>query len=329
MATQSAARPRLPLNTFSIAFGLSGLAGTWTAATTVLNSPRSIGEILWILAALVWISTIVRYVATARSAHAAMADAKDPVLGPFASLVPATGSLLSGHLVSIARTPGSIGVWICFIATVGFGVWFVARLMSVPREQGALHGGYLLPTVAASLIASQSLAGVGAPTLATAVFGVGLLFWALIGSILLARFMTGPAVPGPLLPTLAVFSAPPAVAGNAWWAMNGAEASTEITLLTGVMVALLIPHAFLIRRYIALPFAVGFWALTFAAASSATFSIRVLSLASGPWVTPVSWLVVAAATAIVATIGIRTVLGHRPRARRLTSTTEKIASPVS
>jgi len=47
--------------------------------------------------------------------------------------------------------------------------------------------GSLLPAVAASLLTAQSLATIGQPTLAVGFFAAGILFWLLIGAVLLAR----------------------------------------------------------------------------------------------------------------------------------------------
>ncbi len=309
-------RARLPLNTFGIAFGLSGLAGTWTAATTQLGAPRAAGEALWALAAVVWLATAARYALRLRSWCDLGEDLRHPVLGPFAALVPTTASLLAAHLAGVAplRVVATVGVDVAAAAALAFLAWFVADLLSRPRDPSALHGGYLLPSVAASLVAAQSLATVGQRTAAVAALGVGLLFWVLVGAALLARLATGPQVPGGLLPTLAIFSAPPAVAGNAWWAVNGAATPVVHQLLLGTLVALLAPQAFLARRYLRQPFALGFWALTFTTAASATYALRLASQAPSAATAVVGWLLVAAATAVVGAVGVRSLALLRPSA---------------
>ncbi|WP_159792869.1 SLAC1 family transporter [Puerhibacterium puerhi] len=312
------ARPRLPLNTFGIAFGLSGLAGTWTAAAAQLGAPRAVGEALWALAAVVWMTTVVRYAARLRSPRDLGEDLRHPVLGPFAALVPTTASLLAAHAAGVGplRVAATVAVDLAAAAALAFLAWFVADLLTRPRDLAALHGGYLLPSVAASLVAAQSLATVGQRAAAVAALGVGLLFWVLIGAALLARLATGPQVPGGLLPTLAIFSAPPAVAGNAWWAIDGAATPVVHQLLLGTMVALLAPQLFLVRRYLRQPFAIGFWALTFTAAASATYALRLATQAPGSASgAVVGWLVVAAATAVVGTVGVRSLALLRPRPR--------------
>jgi tellurite resistance protein len=138
-----------------------------------------------------------------------------------------------------------------------------------------------------------------------------------VGAMLLYRLTAGPPVPGPLLPTLAILAAPPAVAGNAWWTITDGAPSTVHTLLVGVLVALLLPQLFLVRRYLATAFAIGFWATTFTAAASATYAVRVLSETHSVWHTTVSWVAVALATALVGSIAVRSVGLLRRRAPHL------------
>lgn len=298
-------RSRTPLNTIGIAFGTAGLAGTWTAAGPTLGAPVAIADALWIVDAVAWAVILVRYVAGAGGPRAILSDLRNPVLGPFAALYPVVGSLLAAHAAEWLPALAAGVVWAMLVVTTVFGAWFVSTLLTVPREVGALHGGYLLPTVAATLLTGQALDVIGYPTLALGYFCVGILFWVLIGSVLLYRYATGPRIPEALLPTLAIFSAPPAVAGNAWWTMTGGEPSVVTVALAATMVALLLPHVFLVRQYLISTFAIGYWALTFTAASSATFGIRLVS-AAGWGVTGqiASWVIVLAATVIVGAIAV-------------------------
>lgn len=330
MSTTNQPRPRLALNTFGIAFGTAGIACTWTAAGVELDAPSAVGEVLWAAAAVAWVVTIVRYLRRPGGPPAVLADLRHPVLGPFAALVPAVGSLLSAHLAGALPTLGAVGVWMTTAVTTLFGAWFVTTLLTVPRDAATLHGGYLLPTVAASLLTAQSLATIGHPQLATGYFAAGVLFWLLIGAVLFARLATGTEVPAPLLPTLAILSAPPAVAGNAWWAITDGVPSPAHTVLAGTMVALLLPHLFLVRRYVTSGFAIGFWAMTFTAAASATYGVRLLSTADlGTLGSVFAWMVVGTATLLVGTIATKsvTLVFRARRARSNNSSPTSVDGP--
>ncbi|MFD6138794.1 transporter [Promicromonospora sp. NPDC060271] len=306
-------RTGVPLNYFGMSFGLAGLAGTWTEAATLLGSPPLLGELLWALAMLVWIGTIGTYAVGARTLSHVVQDLRHPVLGPFAALVPLPPMLLGAHLAGLAPVVSDVLVWVAVGGSALFGGWFLARIVTAPPGFSAVHGGYLLPTVAAGLVAAQTLATIGAHDVALAAFGSGALFWALFGAALLARVLSGPELPGGLLPTFAIFAAPPAVAGNAWWVLSGQDVGYVGLALAGAMVAVVLPHLFLLPRYLAQPFTPGFWAFTFTAAASATFGVRMLSNASTVWSTAGAWLLVAAATVVIGVIGVLTVVALAPR----------------
>lgn len=299
-------RPRIALNTFGIAFGTAGLAGTWTVAPQQLAAPQAISDILWVAAATVWIVTIARYLHRAGGFTAIRTDLENPVLGPFAALIPTVGSLISARLVEWWPTVAVVGVWAMLAPTTVFGSWFVARLVAVSRDPSNLHGGYLLPTVASVLIAAQSMAAIGQTAVALGYFSVGIFFSAVITTVLIFRLMTGPKLPDPLVPTLAIVSAPPAVAGNAWWAISHGTPSNVNIVLGALMVAMLAPQLFLIRHYVHTAFVLGFWAITFTAASSDTYAVHLLTGESaGARGVALGWLAVLMATVVVGTVAVR------------------------
>ncbi|WP_203137214.1 hypothetical protein [Microbacterium sp. JZ31] len=296
-------RTRPALNLIGIAFGTAGLAGTWTTATGALDAPAAVGEVLWVVAAVAWVTIVVRYLARIGSLAQLTADLRSPVLGPFAALYPVVGSLLFAHIMPLAPALAATGVWVMAGLSTTFGAWFVASLLTQPREAATLHGGYLLPTVAAALLTAQSLAAIGHPEIALGYFATGILFWLLLGAVLFGRFVTGPRIPGPLLPTLAIFSAPPAVAGNAYWVMTEGEPFAVHGVLAATMVALLLPHLFLVPRYLETAFGVGFWALTFTAAASASYVTRLLvTPGASPVAVAAAWAAVVAASLLVAAV---------------------------
>lgn len=313
-------RPRTRLNAFGAGFGLSGLAGTWTAVSTQLAGPRWAAEVLWAVAAAAWLGVLVVYVVRSGGARRVVDDLHDPVLAPFAALVPITASLLGAHLYTLAPEAGRVVVVVAVVATLAYGAWFTAQSLVEPRELATLHGGHLLPTVAGSFLSGQALAAVGHPTLGAGLVWAGVMFWLLLGGVLLVRFLTAPRLPGPLLPTLAIFSAPPAVAGNAWWVVAGVPAGLTLhdapvhLALAGALVLLLAPHAALLGRYRRLPFTTGFWAFTFTAASSATYAVHLLGVHGGSAAIAGAWVAVAAATVFIGAIGVRSLVGLR-RAR--------------
>ncbi|WP_166789746.1 C4-dicarboxylate transporter [Cryobacterium fucosi] len=300
---------RAPLASLGIPFGLAGLAGTWTMAGATLGTPAGIGDALWLLATVVWIAAIGNYLVRSRNhGGRVLRDVDDPVQGPFASLAPTTGMLIGSHLaVSLPLVGRSLSVACIGLALV-LGARFVAQLAVRENSVDLVHAGYLLPTVAAFLIAGQSAGGLGWPVAAIAGIGVGLLFWLLLGTIVLARMAFRPPLPAVLLPTFAIFSAPPAVAGNAWFAVNGGGLDTAQHLLLGTFVLLIGVQLAMVVTYWRLSFTLGFWAFTFTAASSGTYALHWLDLAGAPGRQVWGYLVLAVVTALIGSIAVRSVL---------------------
>ena len=310
-----------PLNLFGIAFGLSGLAGTWTVASEALGMSRIPANVLWIVAAVAWLVSVARYLLGARTVRQLQEDLGHPVLGPFAALIPTTGMLLGATLSRFAPTAGKTVVLVMFVLGIAVATAFVRRLLLGGLDLDQLHAGYLLPTVAAGLIGGQALATVGLREIGLASFGVGILMWLLLGAALTARLAFRPALPDALIPTMAIYSAPPAVAGNAWFALDGGRLDLFQHLLFGTFVLLILIQLALIPTYARLPFGLGFWALTFTTAASGTYGIHWLAASGVPAGQALTVVVLTAITLMIGWVAVRSILlisgaGRLPRRPR-------------
>jgi tellurite resistance protein len=300
---------RAPLSSLGIPFGVSGLAGTWTMAARASLADEAIAEALWMLAAAVWIAVVANYLWRSRlDGGRVRNDLRDPVQGAFASLAPIAAMLICTHYAQYVPAAGRVVTALLMAVALVFGAWFLAQVALAPRSIDAVHAGYLLPTVAAMFILGQGAGTFGWTLLGQAAVAVGILFWLLLGTIILARVAFRPA-PGPaLVPTFAIFSAPPAVAGNAWFALNGGRIDLVATMLLGTFVVLILVQIMMLGAYWRLPFSLGFWAFTFTAASSATYAAHWLDLWGGPGHAAWAWLAVALATLLIGSIAVRSVV---------------------
>lgn len=278
---------RLPLNHFGIPFGLSGLAGTWTIATNALGVPDAVGLALWAVAAIAWLGVLTQYFLRAsRAGGSVLADLRHPFLGPFASLIPVVGILLGGALAGQWLIGGRVLVGISVSAIAIVSAWMLAQWMTGSITAPVFHPGYFLTIVAGGLIGAIELAQVGATTLAVIALGVGVFFWAVMAAVVLARLVATETIPDPVIPSLAIFSVPPSVAGIAWFAINGEKIDVIHQILLGIMLFLLLSQLFLVRRYAKIPFGIAYWSFTFTVAAPATYGIHWL------WLTqPAGWQV--------------------------------------
>jgi tellurite resistance protein len=300
---------RIPLNTLAIAFGLAGLAAVWTTSARLLGAPDWIGQVLWGGVVVAWVWLIVAHLRRGlRSAESLGQQLKHPAQGPIAALVPVVGMLIGAELYRFAPVPGELLVVVSIVVAAAFAAWILAFWHSGALTPEAFHGGYLLPTVAGGLIAATTSYKVGLPMVALACFGVGLFFWVVISTVLLARLAFFTPLPAALTPTCAILLAPPAVAGTAWFTINGERADLLSTVLLGLLVLMALQQVALIPRYRVLPFTLGFWSFTFPLAAAGGYGIEWLSIAGFPGWQVVAWLLVAVVTVVVVLVGIRSLV---------------------
>ncbi|MFP3465365.1 transporter [Leifsonia sp. SIMBA_070] len=300
---------RIPLNTLAIAFGLAGLATVWTVAARLLGVPELVGQLLWVVVAVAWLWLIVAHLRRgARSAESLADQLRHPAQGPIAALVPVVGMLLGADLYRFVPLAGVILVIASIVVAAGFAGWILAFWHSGSLPPEAFHGGYLLPTVAASLIAATTSYRIGVPALAIGAFAVGVFFWVVISTVLLARLAFFSPLPDALTPTCAILLAPPAVAGTAWFTINGEHADLVSMALLGLLVLMALQQLALLPRYRRLSFTLGFWSFTFPLAAAGGYGAEWASVAAFPGWQLVAWLLVALVTVVILAVAVRSLL---------------------
>jgi tellurite resistance protein len=308
---------RIPLNTFAIAFGLAGLAEAWTAAGRLFRWPDAVGWAFWAVAAVAWVALLVAHGARgARTGLRLRDQLRHPAQGPIAALVPVVAMLLGEQLVRLQPVAGAVVIAVAVVVAALFAGWMLSLWMSGDRPVDAVHGGYFLPTVAAGFIGASALQAAGWHVAALASFAVAALFWIVIQAILLARLAFRPPLPDALMPTLMIQVAPPAVGGLAWLELTGDRFDAVQAGLTGLLVVLLLSQAFLFPRFRRLRFTIGFWSFTFPLAAAGTYGIAWAGTAAAPWGAAAGAAILAGVTALIAGIGIRTIVdAARDRSR--------------
>jgi tellurite resistance protein len=301
----------IPPNSFGMAFGTVGLAGTWLAAADTGLAPRAVGDALLAVAAALWAVVLAAYAVHVGAHRGTLrSDLAHPVLAPFVSLAVITPMVLAARGVAPwAPTLGAVLVDVFLAATVLHGAWFTGQLIAGEYAIDQMHPGYFLPTVAGGLVASASAAEVGQHGLGTAMFGYGMICWAILGSMILARLFFRPALPPPLRPTLAIEVAPAAVASLAWSAVHGPAIDTLTAVLAGYGVLMVLAQVRLVPIYLRLPFGVGFWAFAFAWAAVATTALHWIAGTRPAGGAVWAWLVIAAVSLLIGGIAARSAVG--------------------
>ena len=301
--------PRIPPNTFGTAFGLSGLAGTWSAAASAGLAPRWIAQALLAVAAVTWLAVLVGYLACALGRGGSLrGDLTHPVLSPFLSLALITPMVLaSAGIAPHAPAVGAVLTDLFIALIVLHGAWFTGQLIYGDYALDQLHPGYFLPTVAGGLVAAMSAAGVGQPVLGHVMFGYGMVCWFVLGSIILARLFFRPALPAALTPTLAIEVAPAAVASLAWFALRGGVIDEIAQFLAGYGVLIVLAQLRLLPMFLRLRFSTGFWAFTFSWAAVASVVLHWLVVTRPSGYLAWAWIVLAGITVLIAAIAVRSI----------------------
>ena len=171
-----------------------------------------------------------------------------------------------------------------------------------------MHPGYYLPTVAGGLVGASMLAQVHLRALADASFGLGIVCWLLLGSVVLNRLFTVRRLPTALVPTMAIELAPPAMAGVAYFALAGPAPNVIAYAIGGYAVLMALAQVRLIPIYARLRFSPGFWAFTFSYAIAATYALLWIIRANPPGATGYAIAAITGITTLIAAIAARTVV---------------------
>jgi tellurite resistance protein len=299
----------LTANLFAVSFGVAGLAQAWSAVTHLAGASDWPGNVLWIVAAVTWLITVAAYLANVAAQRRWKTELSDPTFGPFTALIVIVPMLLGARLAEQARGAGEVVFGCSAILVVLAGAWITGDWITDDGDIRRWHPGYYLPTAAGGLIAGGASAALGFTTLSHVLFGLGITSFVVLGSIIQLRLYVGPSLPPPLLPTIAIELAPPVVAGNSWFAINGGKVDTVEAVLAGLAVLLLLVQLRLIPLYRRAPFGPGFWAFLFPFAAAVTYGVHWLAAEHVRGGTALGYALVGVLTAGFALLAARTVIG--------------------
>jgi len=298
--------PRVPPNLFAIVLGIAGLAQAWRAAVPLLGTPQAIPDALSILDAALWLVLVGLYVA--QGPRIILADLRDPILSPFISSSILTAMILSATLANAAFAAGRVLVIVFLAVAIALGGWLTGQWMTGGIDPDSVHAGYFLPTAAGGLIGANAAAQVHLHALAEASFGIGVICWVLLGSTILNRLFSRPALPSALVPTMAIELGVPAVAGSAYFAVAGRTVSLMACVLGGYAVLMAVAQVRLIPVYRRLSFTPGAWTFVFSYTAATAYALEWLAIKKPPAATGYAIAAIALLTAFVSWIAFRTVV---------------------
>jgi tellurite resistance protein len=195
-------------------------------------------------------------------------------VAPFYSLFPISGMLLSVGLEQYAFGIARVLFIIFFVGTLLFGGWITGQWIVDESGTDAIHPGYFFPTATGGLIGADGAGRFGFIQWGWMSFGIGMICWLVLSSIILNRIFTYTRLPLALIPTLAIEVAPPAVAGSAYFTLTSQHVDFLAYILGGYTLLMALVQLRLFSLYRTLPFSASFWSFTFPYATAASYLLR-------------------------------------------------------
>lgn len=270
---------------FSLVMGLSGLALAWHAATPLLGDmANGVALVVGALAAVVFgvlaVASLLRW---QRHAPALAEDLKHPVRHAFVATVPVSLLLLATLAHTLGLAGGGVQAlwWAGSLLQWWATLWVLGRWLTPVSAEGLPAGNHslwphitpvLFIPVVGNVVAPLAGVGLGHGIWAAAQFGVGLMLWPVVLTLVLARRIAHGPLPDRLLPTWAITLAPPAVVGIAL--LRWEAPVPWVAALWGLALFALLWVGAQGRRMVGQPFGIAFWALSFPLAAFTTLTLQ-------------------------------------------------------
>jgi tellurite resistance protein len=317
--------PIIPPNFFGIAFGLAGLAEVWVLASSTLGVSDLIGRVLLLVAASAWMTLLVIYFS--KGWRGVRDDWRNPIFSPFLALVVIVPTLLAGELCNAELGPGRVLVIVFSSMAVAVGGWSTGQWVINDLYDECMHPGYLLPTATGGFVGSIAASQAHLHLLAEAWFGVGMISWLLIASIVLNRLFIRPRLPPALTPTLALEAGPPLVAGVAYHLLHRGSVDAFAAALGGYAILMVVLQLRLTSIYRRLSFSPGFWSFTFPTAAVGLDGLVWLRATQPAGYTVYAAILIGLVTLVIAAVAARSVVALS-RHQFFPSPPHPVASPL-
>lgn len=299
----------LPVGVFATVMGAAGLtlATERMAHDLALLAPIAVS--LLVLTALLYAALLGIYaVKFVRHRDAVRAEWHHPVRISFFPTITIglllVATALAPHAPAFAEPLWLLGA----IAHLALLLAVIASWIEMQHfEPVHLNPAWFIPAVGNVLV---PIAGVplGWIELSWFFFGIGMLFWIVLLTLVFNRLVFHHPLPARLLPTLCILIAPPAVAFIAWLRLTGEVGALGRMLFAAAVLfflVLLVQAPKLLR----LPWALSFWAYSFPLAALTIATSLAGERLAQPLLSAAGWLLYFVLAAVIGALAVRTVKG--------------------
>lgn len=331
---------------FSVVMGLVGLALAWLSAEAVLgDAATGVSLVIGGVAALVCVGLLALSALRAHRYPAALSeDLRHPVRHGFVAALPVALLLLATQAASL----GLKGAWLDVLWWVGslgqlwatvwvLRRWLLASPVAVPVAQapaalqGLIDGAQLsssppkassppppfwpmvtpvlLIPVVGNVVAPLAGLALGHTFWSMAQFGIGLLLWPLVLTLLLVRRATQGPLPERILPTWFITMAPPSVVGLVL--LQAQVPASWVAACWGMAVFFALWTGSVASQAVAQPFSLTFWAASFPLAALTTLTLKLGAATASGGLQMAGTLLLALTSLVVFGLSLATVRGLR------------------
>jgi tellurite resistance protein len=303
-----------PISLFSATMGWSGLALAFYSAYDLLSLPASVYQSLFAITLVFFGLLTLGYLAkTIKHPQAVKAEFNHPIAVHFFPTVSISLLLISLLLKDIQPQSGEI-IWF-----IGAALQLVLTIIIINRwiyqpnwEPSQANPTWFLPVVG-NVVAPLGAMLYGYHELGWFFFSIGVSFWLVIKAILVYRLIFQPFLQPPLIPTLFIFIAPPAMAFLAYVSLNDhkLDAFAHILYYAALFITLWLFSQG--KRFISLPFMVSWWAYTFPLAAMTNASFVMYELTMNKAFGYLASVFIALLAALIVHLTLRTLLAIKNR----------------
>lgn len=297
-----------PVPLFASVMGTTGLAIAWQKAHAVLGAPAVVGDVIRVLATMLFVLLAVAYALKwLRHRQAALAESRHPVRINFVSTISIGMLLLSTS-------------WLAVVPRLASAAWMLAALLHLALTLRTIsswihHAHYdikhvnpawFIPVVG-NIIVPIAGVKIASPELSWFFFSIGIVFWGILLTIVMVRLFFHEPLPVRMAPTMFILLAPPSVGFVAWTELvGGVDAFGRILFYIALFLALVLASNAL--RFIRLPFFISSWAYSFPLAALTIASITMFQHLGGTVLAVIALVMLSMLSVVLVLLAARTIV---------------------
>jgi tellurite resistance protein len=301
---------------FVLVMGWCGLAQTWMHAQnifgdTAIGLSLVAGAVAILLFGLLCLSCVIRL-----QVHpvAVQEDMRHPVRHAFMATFPVSMMLLATWGAGLFWNTSSMAntllrtLWITgSLLELACTVWVLSRWLRSPEEGGLQWKTFspvLFIPVVGNVLAPLGGVPMGMTDWASAQFGIGVLLWPVLQTLLMVRLVQAGPLPAPMSPTLFISVVPPSVIGLGMMQFQAPD--SVIWALWGIAFFFMLWSLTQLRTMLAQPFGLPLWGVSFPLAAFTILTIDVMHATSSAWLRLPATLLTAITSFVIVGLTINT-----------------------